>query len=168
MPHTVDEILDAVLKAEGWPEYTEHPNDRGGPTKGGITLRALESWKGKPCTRRDLKLFTRKKALQLLTQRYVNQNGIQLLLDDPIAPQLVDNAILSGPRLAVKDLQQVLGIPADGVIGPQTLAAYQKRPNIRNKFASARALRLARHVKKHPDQLVFLTGWLTRCLSFIE
>jgi len=168
MPHTVDEILDAVLKAEGWPTYTEHPNDKGGPTKGGITLRALEDWKGKRCTRRELKLFKRENALKLLRQRYVNQNGIQLLLDEPLAAQLVDNAVLSGPRLAVKDLQQVLGVPADGVIGPQTLAAYKKRPNIGNKLAITRSLRLARHVKKHPDQLVFLTGWLNRCLSFIE
>ena len=167
---TVTEILDEVLKAEGWPDYTEHPNDRGGPTKGGITLRALESFKGKRCTRRELKLFKRDKAIKLLTERYVNQSGINKLVAEPIGPQLVDNSVLSGPVLAVKDLQRVLGVPADGIIGSVTWEAYGRQESgvIGNSVAVARALRLCRHVKKHPDQLVFLTGWISRCLKFIE
>jgi lysozyme family protein len=83
---------------------------------------------------------------------------------------LVDNSVLSGPRLAVKDLQRVLGVPVDGIIGPQTCAAYGRLDTrvVGNRLAIGRALRLARHVKKHPDQLVFLVGWLSRCHSFIE
>jgi lysozyme family protein len=167
---TVDEILEEVLVKEGWPAYTEHPNDRGGPTKGGITLRALEAWKGKRCTRRELKLFTREKALQLLRQRYVNTHGIDLVVAEGIGAQLVDNSVLSGPALAVKDLQGVLGVPADGILGKQTWEAYGRLDPrvVGNRLAVARALRLARHVKKHPDQLVFLSGWMVRCLSFIE
>jgi len=168
MNHTVREILDDVLKREGWPEYTEHPLDRGGPTKGGITLQTLEDFLGKPCTRRELMDLERDTAINILIRRYVRQNGIQLLVREPIAPQLVDNAVLSGPRLAVKDLQRVLGVPADGIIGPHTVAAYTPTARVTNQLAITRALRLARHVQKHPDQLVFLGGWLARCLRFID
>jgi lysozyme family protein len=167
---TVQEILADVLKKEGWPEYTENPNDRGGPTKGGITLKALETYKGKRCTRRELKLFSRRAAMHLLTRHYIQPRGIALLAGTALGPQLIDNAVLSGPRLAVQDLQGVLGVPVDGIIGPQTCEAYGRLDArvVGNRLAMARALRLARHVKKHPDQLVFLVGWLTRCHSFIE
>lgn len=167
---TIDHILEEVLKKEGWPTYTEHPQDKGGPTKGGITLRALESWKGKRCTRRELKLFKRENALKLLRQRYVQTHGINLLVAERIGAQLVDNSVLSGPALAAKDLQAVLGVPTDGIIGKQTWEAYGRLDArvVSNRLAVGRALRLARHVKKHPDQLVFLSGWMVRCLSFIE
>ena len=36
----IHEIITDVLKAEGWDAYTNHPADRGGPTKWGITLSA--------------------------------------------------------------------------------------------------------------------------------
>ena len=167
---TINQILEDVLEKEGWPTYTEHPNDRGGPTKGGITLRSLEAFKGKRCTRRELKLFSRRAALKLLTQRYVQTHGINLLVADRIGAQLVDNSVLSGPALAVKDLQGVLGVPTDGILGKQTWEAYGRLDPrvVSNRLAVGRALRLARHVKKHPDQLVFLSGWMVRCLSFIE
>jgi len=169
----IDEILADVLVKEGWPTYTEpregYP-DRGGPTKGGITLRALEAYKGKRCTRRELKLLKRKDAIALLQRRFVHQQGIDRLAVEEIGPQLVDISVHSGPVLAVKDLQGVLGVPVDGIIGPQTWEAYSRLDArvVGNRLAMARALRLCRHVKKHPDQLVFLVGWVSRCLSFIE
>ena len=169
---TVKQILEDVLEKEGWPTYTEHPNDRGGPTKGGITLRSLESFREKRCTRRELQALKQKDALALLERRYVNQNGIYLLVNTPIGPQLVDNAVLSGPVLAVKDFQRVFRarIAVDGIIGKQTVAAYEKEDprRVGHRLAVRRALRLCRHVQKNPDQVVFLSGWIRRCLSFIE
>ena len=172
MSHTIDEILDAVLEKEGWPAYTEHPHDRGGPTKGGVTLRSLESFRGKRCTRRELKYLKREEAVALLERRYINQNGIHRLAKTTIGAQLVDNAILSGPSLAVKDLQRALesDLVVDGIIGTRTVAAYESRDAdcVGQRLSVMRALRLCRHVQKNPDQLVFLSGWIKRCLSFIK
>ena len=169
---TVNQILEDVLEKEGWPTYTEHPNDRGGPTKGGITLRSLESFLEKRCTRRELQALKRKDAVALLERRYVNQNGIYLLVATAVGPQLVDNAVLSGPVLSVKDFQRVFRprIAVDGIIGKQTVAAYEKENprRVGHRLAVRRALRLCRHVQKNPDQIVFLSGWIRRCLSFIE
>jgi len=166
----VDKILDAVLDREGWPTYAVHPNDRGGPTKGGITLRTLESWRHRRCTRAELQRLTKDEAVEILRRRYVETNGIDKLTDVSLQAQVIDDAVLSGPVLAVKDLQRTLDrIQVDGIIGPQTLAAVNALnvDALGRRLAVTRTLRLTRHVQQHPDQLVFLTGWVTRTLAFV-
>jgi lysozyme family protein len=166
----VEKILEAVLDREGWPIYTVHPNDRGGPTKGGITLRTLESWRHRRCTRAELQRLKKDEALEILRRQYVDANGIHKLTDVSLQAQVIDDAVLSGPVLAVKDLQRTLGtVSVDGIIGPQTLAAVAalNTDALGRRLAVTRTLRLTRHVQQHPDQLVFLTGWVTRTLSFV-
>lgn len=46
-------------------------------------------------------------------------------LPPPLALIVFDSAVNSGVSRAAKWLQQALGVPADGVIGPATLAAIQ-------------------------------------------
>ena len=170
MTSDVDKILDAVLDREGWPTYAVHPNDRGGPTKGGITLRTLESWRHRRCTRAELQRLTKDEAVEILRRRYVETNGIDKLTDVSLQAQVIDDAVLSGPVLAVKDLQRTLDrIQVDGIIGPQTLAAVNALnvDALGRRLAVTRTLRLTRHVQQHPDQLVFLTGWVTRTLAFV-
>ena len=167
---TVDEILDAVLEREGWPTYAVHPNDRGGPTKGGITLRTLEAWRGRRCTRAELQRLKRVEAVAMLKRRYVETNGINKIEDEQLRAQVIDDAVLSGPMLAVKDLQRSIGaVDADGIIGPKTLAALASSDShaVGLRLAVERSLRLCRHVVANPDQGVFLVGWIKRSLSFV-
>ena len=84
---------------------------------------------------------------------------------------MIDDAVLSGPLIAVKDLQSALGsLAIDGIIGPKTLAAMntQSEKTLTTEIAITRTLRLVRHTKKNPDQLVFLVGWVNRSLSFLR
>jgi len=172
----VDRVLREVLDREGWPTYTLHPNDRGGPTKGGITLRTLESWRGRRCTRAELKRLDETEALAILRRRYAEVQGIPLLGGrhnaieaSELQMQVIDDAVLSGPVLAVKDLQRAVGVATDGIIGPKTLAAILRTGDgACARLAIERSLRLARHVAANPDQLVFLVGWLARALQFIK
>ena len=165
----IDKLLAAVLDREGWPSYGVHPNDRGGPTKGGITLRTLESWRHRRCTRAELQRLSKGEAIAILRRRYVETNGIHKLTGN-LQAQVVDDAVLSGPYLAAQDLQRALDtVSVDGIIGTQTLAAIESSDAdvLGRRLAVTRALRLARHVQSNPDQLVFLTGWMTRALGFI-
>jgi lysozyme family protein len=164
-------ILREVLEREGWPAYTNHPQDRGGPTKGGITQRTLEQWRQRRCTRQELKRLDEGEALRILYRRYVETNGIYRLTDAVLQEQVIDDAVHSGPRIAVKDLQTTLDVTADGIIGSITLGAidsYTEAKELHRKIAMTRALRLAKFVQKNPDQLVFLVGWLRRALSFVN
>ena len=72
--------------------------------------------------------------------------------------------------LAVKDLQAALDtVTVDGIIGPETLAAVERdMPEVvGRRLAVERTIRLVRFVKSKPDQMVFLVGWVRRCLSFV-
>ena len=164
-------VLLEILKREGWPQYTNHPQDRGGPTKGGITLSTLRSWRNRPrLDEKELKALKEEEALSILFHRYVECNGIQKLEESKLRNNVIDNAVLSGPFLAVKDLQKAVGVSDDGIIGPITLKAIQEIGlNHSNRLlAVQRSLRLAKFVQKNPNQLVFLVGWLNRCLEFVK
>lgn len=171
MDNDIEVELTKILKREGWPTYTNHPIDRGGPTKGGITLSTLRSSRRQDrLSEKSLKELTHSEALYILYRRYVICNGIDKLSNTPLKYQVIDNAVLSGPFLAVKDLQKSVRVKEDGIIGPITLDAIDKKGyiNVHRDLAINRSLRLAKFVQKNPDQLIFLVGWLNRCLSFIN
>ena len=80
--------LTKILEREGWPTYTDHPDDRGGPTKGGITLSTLRSWRGQPkLGEKSLKELKYSEALSILNQQYVTCNGICLLYTSDAADE---------------------------------------------------------------------------------
>lgn len=171
MENDIQTELIKILKREGWPTYTDHPDDRGGPTKGGITLLTLRSWRGQPgLNEKSLKDLSHNEALLILYRRYVSCNGIDKLSNTSLKYQIIDNSVLSGPFLAVKDLQKSVLVKQDGIIGPITLDAINKKGHdvVNRQLAINRSLRLAKFVQKNPKQLVFLVGWLNRCLSFIN
>ena len=162
-------ILDQILIREGWPAYTDHPQDRGGPTKGGITLATLTAARGHHTTIADLQALTKTEALRIYQDRYVDTHGIHKIPDDRLLGMVVDDAVLSGPGVAVQDLQQAVGATVDGVIGVQTLGAIQQL-GYRETLAETvivRAMRMVRIVQKDPGQLVFLGGWMSRVLHFL-
>ena len=165
----IREILVGVLEREGWPKMTNHPRDRGGLTKGGITHRTVEQWRGRRVTRRELERLTQREALSILERRFVETNGIQRLGDGALKAQVIDNAVLSGPVNAVKDLQRALRVRQDGIIGPITLGRIKSvGPKVTcQRLAVKRTLRLAKIAAKDPTQNVFLVGWLKRSLGFL-
>lgn len=166
----IGSILDETLDREGWPTYTEHPQDRGGPTKGGITLRTLDSWRGRRCTRKELEKLKKREAVEILRRRYVDVQGIHKLSSLDLQAQVVDSAVHSGPVLAVKDLQRAIGVTADGIIGPITFKKVLELGDEESSklLAVERTIRLVRIVAKDSSQLVWLVGWVTRSLSFIR
>lgn len=166
---TIPDILEGVLLREGWPTVTDHPQDRGGLTKGGITQRSVEQWRGRSVTRVELECLTKGEALAILERGFVATNGIQRLPDEALKTQVIDNAVLSGPVNAVKDLQRALKVRQDGLIGPVTLGRIEVigRVSVRQRLAVTRSLRLAKIAAKDATQNVFLVGWLKRSLGFL-
>jgi lysozyme family protein len=128
-----------VLRHEGG--YVDHPRDPGGCTNRGITRRTLEAWRRTSVTCEDVRALDEAEARAIYRAHYWNAvHGDELLAGlDLVA---FDAAVNSGRRRAALWLQEALGVPADGVIGPQTLRAARGAKDRAAVIARACELRL--------------------------
>ncbi len=157
----VDNIIDAILAREGPP--TNDPLDKGGSTAYGISQRANpEAWKNGPPTEAQ--------ARAIYEARYFKGPGFDKVEDGRLQAQLTDFGVNSGPAVAVRKLQEILGVPGDGILGPDTLNVvnHEDARGLNNKLAVARVLMLARIVANNPLQVKFLVGWLARAAEWIS
>lgn len=152
-------------------KYTNRKNDNGGPTKYGITLA---TWRkvgydkngDGVLNEEDVKLLTEEDFHRVFKENYWNACKADKIQDQSVANMLVDFAYNSGVNKAVKHLQLVLGITADGIIGNKTLYAINKSNGERlfKAFKKDRKAYLKRIAVGY--QKGFLKGWLRR-LSYI-
>ena len=163
---TVREILDEVIRREGG--FVNDPHDTGGPTKFGITQHTLSTWRGRDVSLDEVSSLTYDEAIRIYEKKYVEEPGF-LCLPNGLRAAVVDFAVHSGPVTAVKHLQRSLGVTADGIIGPSTLAAIRMSalPRIQSEYAKARLRYLASLVVAQPVKVRFLLGWLNRAMEFL-
>lgn len=157
----LNEILDDLILAEG-SKYTNHAADRGGPTKYGITLNTLRGTKGKAkATAEDVKALTLEEARLIYTELYAKP--FLFVNDATVFKFLLNSAVQHGVRTAIKLLQRALGVPDDGILGPQTEAAVRSAGTaIMPKLVAARCKYYASILSSDKSQLVFAAGWLNR------
>jgi lysozyme family protein len=118
--------LDQVLAHEGG--YADHPADPGGATNMGITRKTLALWRGVSpwwdLPKTDVQALSRDEAAKIYKARYWDRcRGGSLPAGLDLA--LFDYAVNSGPGRAIKELQRIVGVQADGYAGPLTLAAVR-------------------------------------------
>ena len=166
---TDDEIIDAVLVREG-SAYTDHPADRGGPTKFGITLDTLEHWRKKPTTAEDVQALTEAEAREIYLHDYIEEPGFSRITDAPLRALVVDMGVNHGPAAGTRMLQRALGVHDDGIFGHETEAALGERASrlTRARMCREAALRYARIVQNDAKQAAFLVGWLNRVFEHVE
>lgn len=171
----IDQIIDDIIRREGG--YVNHPADKGGPTKYGITLKTLSEYRGKPCTENDVKALTKAVAASIYYQRYYLAPNIDSLPVD-IQPVVLDMAVNMGPSRAIRLLQQALDgfvddpIDVDGVIGLRTINAatsvYRKHARKLTQAITDERIKFYRRiVANNPSQSVFLAGWINRANEFV-
>lgn len=182
MSDRIDRIISEVLRREGWPKYTNHPADRGGPTKGGITLDTLRRWRGKPVTARDVETLGEDEARLIYRQRYVVEPGYAGIDDERLKELVVDSAVLFGADDASPWLQEAAntlgaGLRVDGSVGPKTLRAVNGRDARRMYLliCGYRMRKLGRIVTQDArargrteDQALNAAGWCNRLADFLE
>jgi hypothetical protein len=153
-----NQCLVVVFGQEGG--YTNDPNDPGGPTNFGITLADLKEWRNdQNLTADDVKNMTKAEAQEIYRSKYWNPmqcgdlpNGVDL--------EVFDFGVNAGVRTAVKTLQAVVGVTADGSIGPITLAATKAGdPQVIIQNFSTRRLDYYRSL---PGWEHFGVGWTNR------
>lgn len=132
---TVEEIAADIVAREGG--YVNDPDDPGGPTKYGVTLKTLQTL-GIDINRDgksgldDLKMLTRAQAAQIFLDHYFRKPGLNRLAL-AVQPSVFDMQVNAGSN-AVKLLQKLvsrMGFPCadDGIIGPRTIEAVQTAAN---------------------------------------
>jgi lysozyme family protein len=157
-----DRAIEIVLKHEG-DTYTDHPNDRGGATKFGISQR----WNPDV----DVRELTRAQAIEIYWERYWKGRGYERL-PEPVSIKVFDLAVNLGERTAIRCLQRGLRacgirVKIDGLLGPQTCGAALGAEvativaALRSEAAGEYRLRVARD----EGQSVFRDGWLNRAYA---
>lgn len=171
---TIDKLLADILRREGG--FVNHPSDRGGPTKYGVTIGTLASWLGHPTTIEEVRALDEETAREIYAQRYFHAPRIDSL-PEAIQPILFDCAVNHGPRQAIKFLQQVVNesgfgpVDVDGALGPQSRraaeqAAAEMGPFLGNALVEERKAFYAALIARDPSQGVFEKGWMARAEEF--
>jgi len=169
---TANDIIDDILRREG-PQYTNRPNDRGGPTKYGVTQATLSRYRGRPVSPADVQSLTEPEARAIYLKDYVVGPGFLGIKDERLRALMVDCRVNHSPKPPMTWLQKAVGVAQDGVLGPATLAAVNAATdrNWRRVFADVIADRTSYYgmlVTKDPTQAENAHGWNNRAGEFIR
>ena len=163
----IDILAPFILSWEGG--FANHPNDRGGATNKGVTIA---TWKAQGYDKdgdgdidvADLKLITNQDAINVVMKpHFWDRWKADQITSQSVANIVVDWVWGSG-RYGITEVQKLLGVTTDGIVGAKTLAALnQREPKM--LFAQIKKARVAfiqRIVKRRPSQKVFEKGWFRR------
>ena len=139
-PKLQDRLIDDLIRREGG--YINHPSDRGGPTKYGIT-QAVARENGYTGPMVDLPIRV---ARRIYKRRYWDTVALDSIPHDELRLNLFDFCVHSGPARPGKALQRSLNvlnqrgrhypdIRVDGAIGPATIGAMKALVNRRGLVA---------------------------------
>lgn len=160
-----------ILRFEGT-TFTNHPVDKGGPTRHGVTQETLGRWLGRPATIDDVRWLTLDMAVEVMFSLFLFAPKLYQVEDPLVKLCAVDFAIHSGPTRGVRSLQYAAfpGPPYDGQMGPITAKAVNTaRPDQMRRDMLAYRLRfLGKLVSQRPSQAVFASGWSHRLATLLE
>ena len=163
------EIIDGIIRREGG--FVDHPADRGGPTKYGVTRQTLQRWRGGPVTIGDVRGLEESEARRIYERLYLAAPGFDRAVGErKLLSLLVDCAVQHGPRRAARWLQAAAGAAVDGVIGPRTIEAVKAAGEkvLYKRVLAARCRFYGNIVARDPSQAAFAAGWAERLAEFIE
>lgn len=173
----IDVLLDELIDREGG--FVDHPADRGGPTRFGITeaVARAHGYRG------AIAKLPVEEAKAIYRRIYWLRPGFDKVANRVplIAAELFDTGVNMGPGVAVTFLQRALtalnrggsdfpDLVPDGRIGPATLGALDRFLRVRGQAAGGQVLlralealqgeRYLRLAERRPANEAFLYGWL--------
>lgn len=152
----ISKALMFTLQNEGGASYSDHPMDRGGPTKFGITLKTLTSWRHYPCTADDVKHLTEEEACRIYKIHYWDPLKLDGIIDQGIATAIFDCAVNRGVGVARQYAMDICDHLAH-------LTINECKPKEFIELFSNRMREGYLHIiESHPSQIVFKNGWMNR------
>lgn len=153
--------------------YANDPADSGGATMCGVTIATYRTYRKKlgysSTTVYDLKAIPYEAWRDILKTMFWDKWKADGIANQSLANILVDFVWASGGN-GIKIPQRVLGVKADGIVGPKTLSAvnsanpaelFERLHNARTEFVDS-------IVRRKPSQSKFIKGWKRRinCITF--
>ena len=167
----VTKLVPHILKWEGG--FVNDPDDLGGATCKGVCYRTYKlycSRKKRPVpTIEDLKNISYEDFADILKTMYCDACRADKIESQSVANAIVDWGWNSGTVTAANEVQKILGVTADGIIGNITLAAINSQSPLPlfGKIQQARIAYLERISNARPTNRKFMRGWILRVSSMI-
>ena len=183
---SVEEVAAQIVAREGG--YVNDPDDPGGATNYGVTIGTMKALgldlnKDGRIDARDVKALTRAQAQQIFVEHYFRRPRLSEL-PEAVQASVFDMYVNAGGN-AVKILQRLVArmgfaASADGVIGPQTIAAaHEAAEAAPDHFADAYGIARRNYYYALADQRPASRkyvrnraggkgGWITRAEEFIS
>ena len=168
----IKKLASFILKWEGG--FVNDPLDRGGATNKGVTIAV---WKSQGYDKdgdgdidvADLKKITEADAIMIMKKNYWDRWKADTIKSQAIANTLVDWVWGSG-KWGIIIPQRILGVTADGLVGPKTIEALNKQDSAKflEKLYLARFNFLDDIVASNPSQKRFIKGWKNRMNDLIN
>jgi lysozyme family protein len=155
-----DLAISKTLQHEGGDTFTNDTTDHGGATKYGISENAYPEL--------DIRNLTEDQAREIYRRDYWNRIRGDDIQSQIVAETIFDVCVNMGVAGGSKLAQKTLAIkPADGIIGPQSLAVINAADEdlFIAKFALAKIQRYTEICQADSSQKKYLLGWLNRTLS---
>ena len=120
MERNFPEALAHTLRFEGG--WANHPSDPGGATMKGVTHKTYADYLGRAVSHDELRAIPDDHLADIYRKRYWDACRCDEL-PDGLDLAVFDTAVNTGPAQAARLLQRIVGVPADGAIGPKTIVA---------------------------------------------
>lgn len=171
MPFT--DAFNYTIGNEGH-QFTNDPDDPGGPTKYGITLKVLTEYfathdKGIVPTAADVEALDLTEAAIIYQKMYWDALGLDGVTEPAKATAIFDMSVNCGKTGCTLLVQQALGIQADGAMGDLTRSTVNKIARVDFFFQFIKAIidHYVAQVVKHPERIKYFHGWCDRAARLI-
>ena len=180
-----NDMLSDIARREGG--FSNDPDDKGGPTNFGISLKFMRQYRidnneDRNIDINDVKGVTPEQAASLIKENIYYARRINLMPED-LQPLFLDSAVNVGEYGWAKLLQSTLNdmgatdasgrpLDIDGAVGQRTLEAVENAVErygweaINNRYVDARVKYHRRRVEEDSTQKKFLQGWIDRAMGF--
>lgn len=162
---SVEKLAPFLLKWEGG--FVDDPDDLGGATNAGVTMGTYKTYckrKGYPVpTVERLKNLSKKQWMDILKTMYWDRFRADEIVSQDVANICVDWLWGSG-MIAIKRVQEIVGVEVDGIVGVKTLAAINNRSPLPlfGAIKEARKEYIDEICTKRPKNEKYRRGWLNR------
>jgi Glycosyl hydrolase 108 len=150
-PVATPRVIADIIRREG-AKYTNYPEDRGGPTKYGVTLATLRAVRGNDVTAHDVAALTEDEAVAIYERVYIKPFEQYERFPD-LHDLIVDAAVNHGVGRAKQWLKEI------------GLTDYD---SLYKEFLKKRVQFYGRIITDRPANAKFAAGWANRVSEFIR